>query len=329
MNSKKIMLGVLLGVALVASWILIGARLIEGQRVAAQSLLPSAHFVSVAAGQLQPVEPSDVFALPPSPVAPSLKDGAQEVVKLNAKSALVVDPLTEAVLYEKNADERLIIASLTKLITGITVADQHPFWAATSTVGVSSAEGRRFYLKGDVVSLRDLLFGSLVGSSNRATYEMVERVKPSPDASFEAKMRLKLQDLGLTRVQIGDSAGLSLDNKASAREIMALYSEALDRPILKEALETGEFKTYTQSGVGRLVDSTNALHHTVPHSFATIGPSKTGYLPESGFHLISTVEDENGRQLWVLVMGAQEHLDRFTEARDLASWAFENYTWAD
>ncbi len=328
MNSGKIVLGILLGVAVVGAWTLVGMKALQGKSVSAQSVLSGVGLVGNAFPHLQKVEPSEVFELPERPAVAHRNEDATDAPEITAVSALVVDPLSEGVLYEKAADERIIMASLTKLVTGITAADDYPFWAATSTLDKGAGvEGRRFFLQGDNISLRDLLFGSLVGSSNRATYALADQIKPSSSASFPAKMRLKLQDLGLSRVQIGDAAGLSVDNKATAREIMTMYSKALERPIVKEALGTPLFVVETEDGSKRAVESTNALHEEVQHVFSKIGPSKTGYLPESGFHFITEVENENGNKLWVLVLGSSEHLSRFTEARDLASWAFDNHTW--
>ena len=328
MNGNKVVLGILLGVAVVGAWTIVGMKALKGVDVSAKSMLSSAQKIGSSIPVLQVIKPDEVFVLPTPPAPPEKNVDAKNTPEISAVSALVVDPLTKSVLYEKDADQRVIMASLTKLISGITVADAYPFWAATSTLDNGSGiEGRRFFLEGDSVSLRDLLFGSLVGSSNRATYALADQIKPSSSASFPAKMRLKLQDLGLFRVQVGDAAGLSLDNKATAREIMMIYSKATERPIVKEALGTDAFSVEIDDGSSRLVKSTNALHDLIPHDFAKIGASKTGYLPESGFHFLTSVEDDQGHQLWVLVLGSTEHLSRFTEARDLAQWVFDNYTW--
>ncbi|MEK7083965.1 MAG: hypothetical protein AAB932_01920, partial [Patescibacteria group bacterium] len=65
----------------------------------------------------------------------------------------------------------------------------------------------------------------------------------------------------------------------------------------------------------------------IPHQFPKFIGGKTGYITVSGYNFVVEVEDAAGRRVAAVILGANAHEARFTEARDIAKWAFENYQW--
>lgn len=305
-------------------------ELLRGERVSAEPLTGTpVHFsMSRAAFSVESLKSASEKkikeAVPEKSVPPTAIAEPAPAPALSAKSALIVDRASGARLYEKNAEERVPIASLTKLLTAIAIVDDAPHWLATSTITNAEGEGRNFLEAGDIVTLRDLLFTSLVGSSNSATEELAGAVTPK-GAWFPAKMRLKGAELGLSSLFIDDVAGLSLRNVSTASDIAKLFSVAIARPIIREALQEKDYGVKTEQGMTRRVTSTNWLFSRKVTGTARIVGGKTGYLPEAGFNFAALFSDANGREVLVVVLGASDHYARFTEAEHLAEWAYGNF----
>lgn len=320
-------------IGVVGAGTLIGVQVARGTPVSAQPLTGAGFFGSPMSGiVLASVDPKTVFeeprSLPPPPPRPVQKGDIGSPPAVTAKSVLVIDGATGTVLFEKDADALQSIASITKLLTAISVTDLAPNWAATSTMGATKGiDGPHILEQGDVVTLQDLLFASLVGSSNGATFSLVDAVLPK-GASFVARMRLTAEKYGLKSVRAADPAGLSPDNRATARDVVRLLQLALERPVVREAIGTATYEVRTAQGVTRKITSTNwVLLGKIPLKVPKMIGSKTGYIPEAGYNFVTAIEDAAGHRLYVAVLGAADHYARFTEAQALAGWAFGQFTW--
>lgn len=318
-------------IGVVGAGVLMGAEILHGAPVSAESLAPAALYGFPFTGRTVTTVDRAVFSPPPvpkPPAPPRARDGAVPAPSITAKSALVIDAGSGAVLFQHDADTLESLASITKLLTALTIVDQEPNWQATTTVKKTrDIEGPHFVEEGDMVTLRDLLFASLVGSSNSATMALVDAVTPS-STSFVAKMRLKRDAFGVPRMHVADPAGLSPDNTATAHDAVRLLERALAQPLLREALGTARYDITTASGAVRKVESTNwLLLGKITRTVSKIIGSKTGYLPEAGYNFVTAFEDERGHVLYVAVLGAKDHYARFTEAQALAAWAFDAFRW--
>lgn len=324
---------VLTVIGIAGASMLIGANVVRGTAVAAQSFASAGFLGSPMSGVvLASVEPRIVFgqqsALQPPLPRPVRKTDEIQAPSLTAKSVLVVDAATGVVLFEKEADAPRSIASITKLLTAVIVTDLAPDWTATSTMRIPKGiDGPHILEQGDVVRLQDLLFASLIGSSNSATLSLVDAVIPR-GTSFVARMRLAAERYGLASVRAADPAGLSPDNRATARDVVRLLQMALERPVVREALGTSDYEVRTVQGAVRKVASTNwVLLGKIPLTVPKMIGSKTGYLPEAGYNFVTAVDDAAGHRLYVAVLGAADHYARFTEAQAIAGWAFEQFEW--
>ena len=246
-----------------------------------------------------------------------------EVPVLSAKAALVKDLTTDTILYEKDASERLPIASTTKIMTAL-VASGYFKPNAVLAVGQSSQiPGSRVGLNfGEDLSFRSLLYGMLLNSGNDAAYAIAENY-PGGVLGFVSEMNKKAADLNLANTHFENPAGFDSPNHfSSAKDLSLITEEALKDPQLSRIFATKETsivsldKKYTHQ-----LANLNKLLTTVKGVLGV----KTGYSDIAKENLVTLVQRNNHRILTV-VLGSG---DRFGESTDLIEWAYSNFTWSE
>jgi len=141
-------------------------------------------------------------------------------------------------------------------------------------------------------------------------------------------MNEKALEIGMTDTTFVEPTGLSSDNVSTGADVALLLAEVMNHEMIQRAMLQ---PTYTLSPSGRgdhTVNNTNwLLHEWTPHDFFVLRGGKTGYIPASMYNFTMQVEDEDTNLLDVVVMGAEYHESRFTEARDIASAVYDAYVW--
>ncbi|TAN32634.1 D-alanyl-D-alanine carboxypeptidase [Patescibacteria group bacterium] len=244
---------------------------------------------------------------------------------MTAFSAVAMDFDSKAVLFSKNAREARPLASVTKLMTMMTLLDLPIDFSRTETITEADSAGGDHHLQtGEKYSLEQLWQVALVGSSNVAINALV-RASGLSTEEFVAKMNKKAGDYKLSSAVFVEPTGLSAQNIASAFDAAKLLRESLRYEKIYQTLRLPEYAGRTKEKVW----STNwLLTGWIPNDFARgdiIG--KTGYIPGSRYNFAGNFIDEKGRSLVTVVLGADANESRFTEARDLADWVFANYLW--
>ncbi len=164
-----------------------------------------------------------------------------EVPYFSARAVLVKDLNTGTILYEKNASERLPIASTTKIMTAL-VASEYFKPNAILIIGQSSqTPGSRVGLIfGEDLSFRSLLYGMLLNSGNDAAYAIAENY-PGGVLGFVSAMNKKVADLNLVNTHFENPAGFDSPNHfSSAKDLSAVTEEALKDPQLARIFATKE-----------------------------------------------------------------------------------------
>ena len=206
-----------------------------------------------------------------------------------ARAAIVVHPETGAVLYEKNADERLGIASTTKIMTALVVLEHCALDEPVEILPEYTAvEGSSMYLRaGETYTVEELLYGMMLHSGNDAALTLAISISGS-EAAFVRQMNLRARALGLTQTHFANPHGLdSGENYSTALDLAHLAQAALQNAQLRAVVSTK-----TAVCAGRTLTNHNKLLWRYDGCIGV----KTGYTRHAGRILVSAAE-RDGRML--------------------------------
>ena len=237
---------------------------------------------------------------------------------IDAKSYILVDFRTGAVLAEKNADERVEPASLTKIMTVYAASHAlkegliHLDDQVTISKKAWKMEGSRMFLEvGKTVSVDMLLNGIVIQSGNDASVALAEHVSGSEEV-FVGLMNKHAQTLGMTNTSFSDATGLPDPNNYTTARDMAKLSAALIREFPDE-YKRSSVKEFTFNGIHQ------HNRNRMLTRDATVDGIKTGHTESAGYCLISSAVRE-GMRVISAVMGTASD-----DARTESSYALINY----
>ncbi|MDD5567156.1 MAG: serine hydrolase [Patescibacteria group bacterium] len=247
-------------------------------------------------------------------------------IETTAHSALVFDPASQSLLFQKNVEEVRPIASLTKLMTALVFLESNPnFGQEAELTAADQVEGGNLELKdGEHLIVGDLFHASLVGSANNAT-KALARLSGKSEESFIATMNQRAKDLGLSHTKFVDVTGLSSGNVSTALEIAQLANYAFNNSFISEATSLPEY-LFEPIGSRRVVTITNT--NKLFESFVRMTGSKTGFTNEAGNCLVVRTDDGQGHKVILVVLGSENSESRFQEIKGLITWTFENWRWS-
>ena len=218
---------------------------------------------------------------------------------VGAESYIVTDADSGRVLYEQNADERMLIASTTKIMTAL-VALEHGSTndIVTVTEEAAGVEGSSMGLTaGDRLRLEELLYGMMLVSGNDAAAAVACHIAGSSE-KFAELMNAKAAELGMTGSSFSNPHGLDDANHYStARDMAILMRAALDNEVLAAILAT---KTVTINGV------TYKNHNKLLWMYDGVIGGKTGYTTAAGRTLVSCCERGGVRLICVTLNDPQD-----------------------
>jgi D-alanyl-D-alanine endopeptidase (penicillin-binding protein 7) len=250
--------------------------------------------------------------------------------QIEAVTALVLDEATGQVLWQKNPDQVVPIASITKLMTALVWFDHQPpaGFGHVHTVAPEqdTPEGKELNLPhGAQLTTHDLLNIALVASNNDTALGLAQSTS-LPNTDYVALMNAKARSLGLDTMHFTDATGLSAENVATAEEVARLARAAFAVPALAEAASQPDFSFSTiDGGISRRVYTTNQL---LFDDAVEIVAGKTGYTLEAGYCLVvqATVPNSD-RTVIAVVLGTDHETARFEQAKKLLLWTYNNYVW--
>lgn len=220
---------------------------------------------------------------------------AGEKPSISAASAVLYDPLSRTVLYEKNANTRRGMASTTKIMTAVIALEQYdPAQTVEIRQEWCGIEGSSMYLKaGERLTVSDLLYGLLLASGNDAATALAG-LDPGGTEAFVAKMNRKATELGLTDTHFENPSGLDGENHyTTALELARLTAYAMGQPDFAAIVAT---KSITVAG--RTLNNHNRLLQEIDARGV-----KTGFTKACGRCLVSAKE-QNGRMLICVTLNA-------------------------
>ena len=246
-------------------------------------------------------------------------------VDIPAPSAILIEKETGKVLFEKNADERLQPASVTKIMTILLIVEEmesgrlSPEDMVSTSTYASSMGGSQIYLKeGETMSAGDMLKSIVVSSANDAAVAMAEHISGT-EAAFVERMNEKAAKLGMTNTTFTNCTGLleSEEHLTTARDISIMSRELIKHDWIKEyttiwmdTVRNGEFGLSNTNKLIRYYDGATGL--------------KTGFTSSAGYCLSATAS-RDGVEYIAVVMNCETSQDRFESAKTLLSYAFSTF----
>lgn len=243
---------------------------------------------------------------------------------LNAKSAILMEESTGNILYESNPDERLPIASVTKVMTMLLIMEAVDSGKislddmVTVSENAMSYGGSTMFLEtGEQLTVNDMLKGIAVASANDGCVAMAEHLAGS-ESAFVDMMNEKAKKLGMENTHFMNTNGLDEDDHySSARDVAIMSRELMKHEMIfnytsiwMDTLRGGKFQLANTNKLIRFYDGANGL--------------KTGSTSKA-LCCLSAAAKRNDMQLIAVVLGAPTSAERFASAKSLLDYGFANY----
>ena len=252
-----------------------------------------------------------------------------ENIKLaeNAKSAILIEASTGEVLFEKNADEKLVPASMTKMMSMLLIIESIENkilkWNQKITVSehASSMGGSQILLEtGEKMTVKDLFKGVAIASGNDAVVALAEAIAGTED-EFVNMMNKKAKQLNLKNTNFKTPHGLDTANHYSSARDMSIIAKELVKH--KKVLEfTKIYEDYLRKNTDRKIWLVNT--NRLVRFYEGVDGLKTGYTKEAGYCLTATIEKENMRII-AIVMGEPDSKTRSKEISQMLDYSYAQY----
>ena len=237
-----------------------------------------------------------------------------------ATASMVLDIDSASVLYEKNADQKLAPASLTKLLTALVVIDKANLEDVV-TVPKEATEQEEYKIgleDGDRVKVKFLLEAMIINSANDAAITLARYIEPS-NKKFSEIMNQRARDLGLLNTNFTNPVGYDEPKHFStARDLAFLMKWVLKDEFLVSIMQKSQDTFYSEDGKIYNIKTTDELLN----SYLNIVGGKTGFTDEAGESVIMVAKNNQGNEIIAVLLHSPE---RFNEAKKLIDWTFRAY----
>lgn len=252
---------------------------------------------------------------------------AEEKLLVNAKSGLLMEASSGEILYEKNKDDRVSVASMTKMVAQIIILENiengNLSWDEMITVSKNAADmgGSQIWLQaGEEMSVRDLMKGISMASANDATVALAERIAGTEEV-FVKQMNDKAKELGLKNTNFVNPTGLDEDNHYSSAYDMAIIAkELLRHEVILEFSSVYEDYIRQNTPNKFWVVNTNKLIRF----YEGADGLKTGFTDDAGYCMAVTAK-RDGMRLIAIVLGEDKGTTRNEETSALLDYGFNMY----
>jgi D-alanyl-D-alanine carboxypeptidase (penicillin-binding protein 5/6) len=246
---------------------------------------------------------------------------AQEPPSVRARAAIVADGGTGEILFEQNADGRVAIASITKIMTALlTLEHARPGERVTVRGRAPSIGESTIHLRvGERISVRDLLAAALVQSANDAAFALAAHVGEGKVQTFVQLMNERAAELGLDDTRFVRPDGLDISGHYStARDVLDLSREAMEKPVFRRIVRQ---RGGTIAG-GRSLYAWNDLLRT--RSYPGIVGVKTGHTDAAGWSQVAAAK-RDGISIYAVLLGSPTRAQRNRDLAELLDWGFSHY----
>ena len=240
---------------------------------------------------------------------------------LTSQSALIFNNKTGEILYQKNADRVMPIASISKLMSAMVVLDarldmNEPITITADEIDRLKGTGSRLAI-GTTLTRGELLHLSLMSSENRATHAL-GRTYPGGMSAFVAAMNAKAQSLGMYSSRFYEPTGLNFQNVSTANDLNRMVAAASKYPLINKNSTSNYGSVWTANGRQNYKNS-NAL---VREGSWKIELQKTGYIREAGRSMVVKANVQN-QPITIVLLNSPTSTTRVNDARKIESWMLQ------
>ena len=251
-------------------------------------------------------------------------------INIKSNNAVLYNLNDNKIIYEKNKDEKVSIASLTKLMTALVAIEnidnlnEYVSFVKSDYDELAKQDASSSSLKKNrKYTYEDLLYG-LILESGADCANALARLTAGNENNFVKKMNQKAKDLGMENSSFSNPIGLdNKNNYSTVQDVAILLKEDLNNPILNSILTTFSYK---------LTDGT-VINHTIYEYMKSykikipgIKGGKTGYELKSGYALAS-IASQNGTTLMLITSKADNKPEHIIDAESIYKYYFNNYSY--
>jgi D-alanyl-D-alanine endopeptidase (penicillin-binding protein 7) len=266
-------------------------------------------------------------ARPALSTAPVKRKAGSLGIDIAARSAIVIDADTGTVLFEKNADAVVQVASLTKLLTAMTFLDLKPDFSKAVEISPSDdpSLGRTILPTSERFTTQEVFDAMLIGSVNESANALARTTLGTEE--FVKKMNEKAQALGLKRLAFTDPSGEGSRNVGTAREMAQALKSAAAYPEITKAMQRGSVTLHGIKKPYQINTTDLLLASDLNKGSYKILAAKTGTLPDAGYCYALMTQGKNGQRVIVVLLGGETHFGRFQDVKAMTYWAFDTFEW--
>lgn len=240
-------------------------------------------------------------------------------ITLNSYAAVVIDQNSGRILYSKNSDIRLPMASTTKIMTTIVALEKGNLndRVIVSKKAASIGGSNAGLLAGEKISLEELLYGLMLRSGNDAAIAIAEHIGGNVD-NFLKLMNEKAIEIGAFNTSFKTPHGLDADGHyTTAEDLAKITAYAMKNDFFNKIVSTKEISAGISGKFNRSYSNINKFLYRVENADGV----KTGYTGGAGKCLVASVKHDYGRYICVVLNSS----DRWKDAEELVRYAKENY----
>ncbi|MEH6994885.1 D-alanyl-D-alanine carboxypeptidase family protein [Neobacillus drentensis] len=246
-------------------------------------------------------------------------------LEIKSEAAVLVDSETGAILYNKNSDERLYPASLTKIATAIYALENGNIDdVVTISPRAVQEEGTRVFLvEGERVPLKKLIQGMLINSGNDAAVAIAEHIDGSVEQFAVNINKYLTEEIGVSNTNFTNPNGLFNENHyTTAKDLALITNYAKKNPVFTEIFGTKELPWSGESWETTLLTHHLLLKGEIPVEGITGG--KTGFVNESKHTLATTAENDNIK-LTAIVLKGERSKDTYQDTEKLIEYGLNSF----
>ncbi|NTW22092.1 hypothetical protein HGA34_00940 [Candidatus Falkowbacteria bacterium] len=255
-------------------------------------------------------------------------EGYPASMRIATKAGTVIDAKTGKTLWSKNPTSSMPIASLTKLVSAYVFLETKPSFNRVVPYSIADENynykfankwevARLKVSDGETMTIKDLFYSALVGSANNAVESLV-RVSGLKRDDFIKRMNQVAHEWGASSAHFIEPTGLSPENVSSAEDYAIISTKTLSHPIIEEASKVKSYKfTTLNKKIPHTIKNSNQL---ITFSRLNVSGSKTGYLDEAGYCLLTRADDRRGKSVIVVTLGSPNRSTSFSETESLARY---------